>query len=530
MRTDRTRRQNLRRAALQENLLADLPRGRNADHIGVPPHSHFEPIKNLLATESLQFEASKNLDAKRFLGVLNGVVVEGARLSDGRTTRYVHRGVPIGVGDDRHCVLLAGSRAGKGRNILIPAQILASRDTSLFSLDPKGTSAYLTARYRAEVLNQRVVVFDPMEICGTHTRRYRASLNPIDLMLRKEPRRLVFTAQIVAEASIISGESRDRHWDDCSRDFVAGILVHVATHERYAKNRDLVTVWHLISEATAPDPNDPARAWLETEMLANESFGGFVRTAARNFYGRTGGEFSSVLSNLRKHTNWFGYESLKPCLIGKTVDPCELKSSSAAWYVAVEAMQMANFRGWLRMMVQLALAAHEEEPKQHGPNTQFLLDEYHVLGTLSCVESAAGLMAGLGVSLHTVLQDLAQLQASHSKTWETFIANSGVVQAFGIADHTTAEYLSKRLGQAQTLSRSTTSPTFDQATRDAASGENWSVSVHPLMTPDEIIRYFGRNDPLQRSLVLRPGYRPMICQRVCYDQHEIFEGRYYAGE
>ncbi|HBE68595.1 MAG TPA: hypothetical protein DDW52_10650 [Planctomycetaceae bacterium] len=73
-------------------------------------------------------------------------------------------------------------------------------------------------------------------------------------------------------------------------------------------------------------------------------------------------------------------------------------------------------------------------------------------------------------------------------------------------------------------------PTFDQATRDAASGENWSVGVHPLMTPEEIIRIFGRNDPLQRQLVLRPGYRPMICQRVCYDQHEIFKGRYYAGE
>lgn len=526
----KTRRPRVPRSKIRESLLGDLPRGQNSNHIGVLPQSCFEQPENILATQSLQFEPDENVQAKRFLGVLDGRLVDGPRLTDGRTTRYVVEGIPIGIGDDRHHTTLAGSRAGKGRNILIPAQILASRDTSLFSLDPKGTSAFLTAQYRAEVLKQRVSVFDPMEICGSHTSRYRASLNPIDLMLRKEPRRLVFTAQIIADSAIVSGDFKDRHWDDCSRDFLTGALIHVATLDRYAAHRDLVTVWHLISEATTPDPNNPACAWLETEMLANESFGGIVRTAARNFYGRTGGEFSSVLSNLRKHTNWFGYESLKPCLTGTSVDPCELKNSSAAWYVAVEAMQMASFRGWLRMLVQLALAAHEEEPNQHGPNSQFLLDEYHILGTLSCVEQAAGLMAGLGVTLHTVLQDLQQLQSSHPKSWETFIANSGVVQAFGIADHTTAEYLSKRLGQAQTLTRSTNSPTFDQATRDAASGENWSVGVHPLMTPEEVIRFFGRNDPLQRQLVLRPGYRPMICQRVCYDQHEMFRGRFYTGE
>ena len=157
-----------------------------------------------------------------------------------------------------------------------------------------------------------------------------------------------------------------------------------------------------------------------------------------------------------------------------------------------------------------------------------MLDEFHSLGKMSVLESAIAQLAGLGLKLWIVLQDLSQLKKSYEKNFETFIANLGLLQVFGCADNTTLEYLSKRLGNSVTLTRSTNSPTFDQATKQAASGESWSLASHPLMDMEEISRYFARDDKQLRQLILRPGYHPMILQRAFYDKHEIFNGRFHG--
>ena len=189
-------------------------------------------------------------------------------------------------------------------------------------------------------------------------------------------------------------------------------------------------------------------------------------------------------------------------------------------------MRMGDLSGWNRLLVQLTLTAHEEVQEQFGGSTVMMLDEFNILGHLSCLEVAAAQIAGLGVKIVAVIQDLGQLQSKYPKSWETFIANAGAVQMFGLAHQTSLEYASKRLGQATCITRSTNAPSFDQATQQAATGESWSLSVHPLLDPEETGRFFSRDDKLLRQLILRPGYRPMVLQRAFYDKHEFFAGRF----
>ena len=40
---------------------------------------------------------------------------------------------------------------------------------------------------------------------------------------------------------------------------------------------------------------------------------------------------------------------------------------------------------------------------------------------------------------------------------------------------------------------------------------------------------FGRFDPLSRQLVIFSSFDPVILQRVNYDSHELFEGRFDAA-
>ncbi len=280
------------------DLLDDLPRGKDAKHVGIPPHAHFESTQNLAATESLHFEALQNKASKLFLGVIGGQVVTGERLPDGRVTRHVTGGMPIGIADDRHHMLIGGSRAGKGRCCLVPLALSLPVDTSLLVIDPKGDLARITAHYRAS-LGQRVVVLDPFGVSGAGTQNLRGAFNAIDMLDPLDYRTLVPNAKLIADSLIVSGDFKDRHWDETSKQILAGLNVHVTTHPRYAGARDLVTVWHLAAELATPASGNSNRYWLEEEMLANDAAGGMVRNAARQFYDRTGGEFSSVLSNLR---------------------------------------------------------------------------------------------------------------------------------------------------------------------------------------------------------------------------------------
>ena len=116
----------------------------------LPASASFERPADIAAARSLRYDP-----AKLFLGVI-GAAIE--RTSAGE--RFAQGGVEIGVGDDRHALTIAGSRAGKGRAAIIPNMLRYSG--SVLAIDPKGELALATAEVRASKLGQRVVVVDPI--------------------------------------------------------------------------------------------------------------------------------------------------------------------------------------------------------------------------------------------------------------------------------------------------------------------------------------------------------------------------------
>ena len=275
-------------------LLEDLPRGRHAEFVGKPPNAHFESPINIASTESLQFDVASNRGSKIFLGTIGGKVITGERLSDGRPTRWVQGGIPIGVGDDRHVGTIAGTRAGKGRSALIPNLGLLPAATSIFCIDPKGDLCRETIQYRAETLGQTTHVFDPFGCTGAGTEKYRASFCVVKKLTKSDRKTFVPNAKLIGDSLIINDNPYDQHWTDTAKQIVAGLSAHVATHVNYEGKRDLVTVWQLANELTTPDPDHPHRFWLQTEMESSDAGDGMVRSAARQFYDRSGGELSLI--------------------------------------------------------------------------------------------------------------------------------------------------------------------------------------------------------------------------------------------
>jgi type IV secretion system protein VirD4 len=121
-----------------------------------------------------------------------------------------------------------------------------------------------------------------------------------------------------------------------------------------------------------------------------------------------------------------------------------------------------------------------------------------------------------------VLQDLTQLKRHYKEGWETFLGNAGCSLFFGNADVTTLKYISERCGQTSLIVDRGSEVTQKQR-EGGATGASWSLEVRDLLTPEEVCRFFGRDDEQQRQLILRPGMSPAVIQRIKYDKHELFK-------
>lgn len=494
------------------NVFAGLTRGVPgvAPREMAPPAATFEDPSDIAAASSLRYSPDK-----LFLGLIGAQI---ARAANGE--RFAQGGQEIGIGDDRHALTIAGSRAGKGRAAIIPNMLRYAG--SVLAIDPKGELALATAAAR-ERLDHRVMVLDPFGTTGDALARYKTSFNPLAAMRLASA---VEDAMLITDALVIPGTG-DPHWDESARTLIEGLILEVATAARFEGRRTLIAVRDLLAEGE-PSGSSSEDAPTGMEMLEaymRESEEPAVRRAAADFFERPDRERDSVLSTARRHLRALAFPEIAASLSGHGFDLSELKTGRASIYLCLPGRHMGTCGRWLRLFVNLALQAMERTPgyPAAGCPVLFVLDEFASLGHMRQIEDAAGQIAGYGVKLWPILQDLGQLKALYRERWETFMGNAGVLQFFGNNDLTTLEWVSKRLGTT-TIEQISASAITPGASKAGATGESYSPRTTPVLEPDEIALVFGRADPLLRQLIIRAGYAPMILQRAYYDKHGAFTG------
>jgi len=500
--------------------------------------------------------------------------------------------VPLGLDDDRHFVTIAGSRAGKGTSAIIPN--LCLYPGPVICLDPKGENASITAARRGrggagcEGLGQEVYVLDPFGVSDV-PEALRAGLNPLALLDPKAST-VVEDAAMLAEALVMPGSEREPHWDESAREFIKGLALHLVTT---TGDPTLFTLRRFVTEGDRPgwrtkvasfdDDEEAATAWVKANptpfvyllncMQKNHQLPG-IAGAAETLLSCGDNERGSILSTARRNTAFL--DSVAPEFIatlegkGRTFRPDVFKKAArgASLYLCLPAQRMGTHGRWLRLMIALMLewAYRDLSPPACGAPILFLLEEFYALGHMAVIEKAAGYAAGFGVKLWAVLQDLQQLEALYPKSWQTFLANAGAVQVFGISDPATTSYISKALGETElirhvvnrssTMQAGQTIPSFHQKASgvftaqgglsamrlmlaslpDAGSSENQStaesindqIQVAPLLRPDEITIQFSRESGA--GLLLIKGRQPIWYLRVDYHTSPWFRGRYVTPQ
>lgn len=428
-------------------------------------------------------------------------------------------GALVGRGDDNllrldgegHILTVAPTRSGKGVSCVIPN--LLDHPGSALITDPKGENYAVTSSWRRRA-GHDVHALDPFGLVDQ-----LAAYNPVDLVDIQSPD-AADDARMLADMLVLSEgkEAGDQSfWNEEARGLLTGLILHVASNPR-AECRTLTEVRDLLTQAP-----DSFRALLAA-MSSNAAASGLVARAAARILQKADRERSGVISTAQSHTHFLDSPRMKRVLGSSTFDFASLKRNPTTVYLILPTDRIDSYARWLRLMIACGLLAITRTRGQPTDRVLFLLDEFAHLRRMHPVQRDIGLAGGYGVRFWLVLQDLSQLRSTYGDTWQTFLANVDLLQAFGTNDWDTAEYLSKMTGEATiqvaTENRSTGVSRGRNPHRQQGAGWSMAETGRRLLFADEIRRL-----PRDRQLLFVKGVPPLLTQRLNYLVDQDFAGR-----
>jgi len=406
-----------------------------------------------------------------------------------------------------HLLTIAPTRSGKGVGTIIPNLLTANR--SVVCIDPKGENARVAMRAREAF--GAVHCLDPFGISGRESARY----NPFD---RLDPSGLDLAedAMTLADALVFDEQVAEAHWNEEAKALIAGIILYVVCHDD-AAHRNLSSVRDYLTLA----PDDFAA--LLTVMQASDGAGGLIARAANRHVSKSHREAAGVLSAAQRHTHFLDSPRIAQVVGASDFAFADLKDAVATVFLILPPDRLDTYSRWLRLLVAQAINEMARSSAKPPRPVLFLLDEFAALGRLQPVERAMGLMAGYGLQLWPILQDIHQLQSNYGTNAGTFLSNAGVLQAFGVNDYDTADMLSKTMGR-ETISYETGGRSQkDVLVKDPerSVSQTQHLATRNLMDANEIMKLAP--DTL---LLMRVGEDPLIVKKLRYYADKEFAGMF----
>ena len=421
----------------------------------------------------------------------------GRDLNSGKLLRYA---------GPAHLLTMAPTRSGKGVGTIIPN--LLTLDRSVICIDPKGENTRIAGRARG--LFGKVHIMDPFGVTG----RASASFNPL-ASLDAASLDVAEEAAILADALVYDPPTQvaEAHWNEEAKALIAGLILYIVAQEPPGRRTLAILREHLTA---APE----TFAELLAQMQGTTAAAGLIARAANRHLGKDHREAAGVLSAAQRHTHFLDSPRMTAALGHSDFAFGDLKVETATVFLVLPPDRLGPYARWLRLMVTQSLQDMARTTAKPTAPVLYLLDEFAALGHLAPVERAMGLMAGYGVQLWPILQDIHQLRATYGQSAGTFLSNAGVLQVFGVNDHDSTRLVSDLLGQETRV--------FETTSRDPNAGwagDRFTYSEQhtgrALLTPDEV-----RNMAQSKQLLFLAGQRPIVARKLRYYADAEFAGKF----
>ncbi|MEX6633422.1 type IV secretory system conjugative DNA transfer family protein [Hyphococcus lacteus] len=409
----------------------------------------------------------------------------------------------ISYQDDRHVTMIAGSRAGKGRDFILPN--LAHWQGSVIAYDPSGELVRETAEYREKVLGQKIIVLDPFGV----SERQSDCWNPMAEIDFDDDPLAVDKCYLLAE-SLHHEQSPDPFWMHAPRKMLASVIGYVGT-------RSIKENCHLSMVRDLLMTSEPKALWLA--MSQNDALGGVLKRFGEANEHRHLEELNSTMELARTAMKWLDSPVMTHFASSSTFSMRELKEGKVTLYIVMPAGMGQSYTAWMRALFNAAFDVMQDTsiPKP-SRDVLFLMDEFPLLGTMERIKRAAGEAAKFGVKLFICAQDVTQLKEHYGQSWETFIANAGLLIMFANNDLETQNYLSNRLGKEYYKKYSSSK---------GGSGPHKSASTSTSLELRDVARTDQVGWQVSRqsgdAFFFIPGLKPMRLPRASHDQWKLLQ-------
>ncbi|MES0171914.1 type IV secretory system conjugative DNA transfer family protein [Mesorhizobium sp. M0006] len=397
-----------------------------------------------------------------------------------------------------HLLTIGFTRSGKGVGALIPN--LLQYPGSVLVFDPKGENTITTvARRRA--MGQRVVVIDPWNITGHADGAY----NPLDLA-KSDTSDPVEDARLIADAVVLPRAISQAFWEEEARNVIATLAMYLMCDRGARKVND----WSFLRSTVA---NESDLQTLFRGLTSSPLADGSIARGAAQFLEKVPNEKSGVLSTVRQQTAFLDSDAISASLNKSTFKFAEVRDQPTTVYVVIPIWRLPSYSRWMRLLVSSAVTELSRAQGIAKVPVLVMVDEFAAVGQLQAFEVAYALLAGYGVQLWPILQDVNQL--ARYPSWESFVANAAVLQCFGTRDLTTSRYLSDRIGVK-------TQPIYERSAADGGERRVETVSgrltQRPLYFPDEVTRLDAK-----KGIALIENCDPILFDKIRYFEDSRFD-------
>ena len=398
---------------------------------------------------------------------------------------------------DRHTLVLAPSRTGKGVGMVVPT--LLSFSGSVVCHDMKGENYQLSAGFRSHELGQLVLRFDPTD---PQTIRF----NPLWEVRQGEYE--FRDADDIAELCVDrDAEERASHWDKTARDLIAATILHVL----YTHASPSLHACGSLLASPGTTIRDTLLSMRDTCHLGERPHP-IVQEIAQANLNRSDEELSGVISTAQTALQLY-----RDPLIARATSVSDFRLKDLisgplplSLYLVVSPSEQARTHPLMRLLLnQLCRRLVETLPDSREPRHRvlLLLDEFRQLGRIPALERGLAYFAGYGVTCFLVCQNIEQLRKVYGRD-EEISPGCHFRVAMTPNTPTTAQLLSQLCGDT-TIHHHHVSRRLGGLLGSGQATATPSDIRRPLLTPDEVLRL-----PLDHALVFAQGHRPIYAERL----------------
>jgi type IV secretion system protein VirD4 len=420
-------------------------------------------------------------------------------LKDGALLRYEPN--PARGWRGGHHLAIAGTRAGKGVSVVIPAII--DHDGPVVCLDVKGENFAVTRRWRA-LLGRRVVVLNPFGVIEPS----RDGYNPLDYVRRES---LVRDIDVIAEDLVRPEPGGGAHFSEMARQMIAAAIEVVATLYEGAE-RNLVTAMDMLLSAGV---EERLQAWMDEP----ERFGRRPAQAAAALLAAGENERGAVFTTIKKAFEFARSDEMRAFLSRSTASFDDLLDDKIDVFIAVPLDQLGAQAVFMRLLINIVLGTVVRQDGRRVARKRILmvLDEFIRLGRMEKLLDIANVAAGSGIEAVFVTQDKGQIEAVYGKSDTDSLLGSCVTsRIFGLGrlESNTAEWAASALGDQTVITRSVQAPSrFGEGQRVSTSEQKQRLMTADQilgMPADEMLCLIGSKPPLRLKALVshaHPAYR-----------------------